>query len=221
MLEMNTITGLTTESILPQQAREAGISLTELLQTGKIKNGICPNCKNRDDLEYRVYGGISRILIVPTAPLRRITKVFCNSCQKEFNLKDLSDDIKQAVKYERSKNPIKTPIWQFTGIIILLTILAFGIYTGIEMTKLEKEYVKSPLKNDIYKTNIKGEYSTLKVYNVTKDSVYILLNKFSLDSYKGLEEINIEENYSEIKVLSKKELQKLYDENLIYEVNRE
>ena len=52
-------------------------------------------------------------------------------------------------------------------------------------------------------------------------SVYILLNKFSLDSYKGLEEINIEENYSEIKVLSKRELQKLYDENLIYEVNRE
>ena len=89
------------------------------------------------------------------------------------------------------------------------------------MTKLEKEYIKLPLKNDIYKTNIKGKYSTLKVYKVTKDSVYILLNKFSLDSYKGLEEINIEENYSEIKVLSKRELQKLYDENLIYEVNRE
>ena len=193
----------------------------ELLQTGKIKNLICPNCKNRDDLEYRDYGGISRILIVPTAPLRRITKVFCNSCQKEFKLKELSDDIKQAVKYERSKNPIKTPIWQFTGIIILLSILFFGIYTGIEMTKLEKEYIKLPLKNDIYKTNIKGKYSTLKVYKVTKDSVYILLNKFSLDSYKGLEEINIEENYSEIKVLSKRELQKLYDENLIYEVNRE
>ncbi|MBP8065923.1 MAG: D-alanine--D-alanine ligase, partial [Flavobacterium sp.] len=30
MLEMNTIPGLTTESILPQQAKEAGISLTEL-----------------------------------------------------------------------------------------------------------------------------------------------------------------------------------------------
>lgn len=30
LLEMNTVPGLTTESILPQQAREAGISLTEL-----------------------------------------------------------------------------------------------------------------------------------------------------------------------------------------------
>ncbi len=89
------------------------------------------------------------------------------------------------------------------------------------MTKLEKEYIKSPLKNDIYKTNIEGKYSTLKVYEVTKDSVYIFLNKFSLDSYKGLDEINIDKNYSDRKVLSKKELQKLYDENLIYEVNRE
>lgn len=32
MLEMNTIPGLTTESILPQQAREAGISLLELFE---------------------------------------------------------------------------------------------------------------------------------------------------------------------------------------------
>ena len=32
MLEMNTIPGLTTESILPQQAREAGISLPELFE---------------------------------------------------------------------------------------------------------------------------------------------------------------------------------------------
>lgn len=32
MLEMNTIPGLTTESILPQQAREAGISLNELFE---------------------------------------------------------------------------------------------------------------------------------------------------------------------------------------------
>ena len=30
MLEMNTIPGLTTESILPQQDKEAGISLTDL-----------------------------------------------------------------------------------------------------------------------------------------------------------------------------------------------
>ena len=33
MLEMNTIPGLTTESILPQQAREAGISLPELFES--------------------------------------------------------------------------------------------------------------------------------------------------------------------------------------------
>jgi D-alanine-D-alanine ligase len=32
MLEMNTVPGLTNESILPQQAREAGISLPELFE---------------------------------------------------------------------------------------------------------------------------------------------------------------------------------------------
>lgn len=32
MLEMNTVPGLTGESILPQQAREAGISLPQLFE---------------------------------------------------------------------------------------------------------------------------------------------------------------------------------------------
>lgn len=36
MLEMNTIPGMTTESILPQQAKEAGISLTELFDNAIV-----------------------------------------------------------------------------------------------------------------------------------------------------------------------------------------
>ena len=32
LLEMNTVPGLTTESILPQQAKEAGITLNELFE---------------------------------------------------------------------------------------------------------------------------------------------------------------------------------------------
>ena len=36
LLEVNTIPGLTKESLLPQQAREAGISLTELFDNAII-----------------------------------------------------------------------------------------------------------------------------------------------------------------------------------------
>ena len=57
----------------------------------------------------------------------------------------------------------------------------------MEMTKLEKEYIKLPLENDIYKTNIKGKYSTLKVYRLQKMVYIYIINKFSLDNTKGLE----------------------------------
>jgi hypothetical protein len=192
-----------------------------LLQTGQIKNVTCPNCKNRENLEYKIFGGVIRILLIPILPNKRITKVYCNSCQKEFKLNKLDDDIKQVIKYEKSKKPIAYPIWQFIGSVILITILSFGIYTGIEMNKLEKVYIREPKNNDIYKINIDGEYSTLKVSSVTKDSVLILLNKFTLNNYNGIDQININENYTTIKIFSKKELLKLYNENSIYEIVRD
>lgn len=197
------------------------LSEQNVIQTGKIRNAICPNCKQKDSLEYRVYGGVIRILFIPTLPNRRITKVFCTACEKEFQLKEFNDRIKQTIKYEKRKKPIKFPIWQFSGIIILISILSFGIYTGIQMNKLEKVYILEPKKNDIYKVNINGQYSTLKVSNITKDSIFVLLNQFTLNSYKGLDEINIDENYTTIKSFSRKDILTLYNENTIYEIIRE
>ncbi|GEC79183.1 hypothetical protein [Flavobacterium aquatile] len=192
----------------------------KILASGKLRNSECPNCKNKENLEFRIYGGLVRILMIPIAPTRRITKVFCTNCQKEFKLKEVNDIVKQSVKYEKTKISIKTPIWQFSGIIILLSILSFAIYTGIEMTKLEKNYIRKPERNDVYKVNIDGKHTTLKVSNVTKDSVTVLLNKYTLDNYKGIDKINLNENYTSEKTFSKKELLELFNENSIYEIQR-
>lgn len=192
----------------------------KILATGKLRNSECPNCKSKENLEYRIYGGLVRILMIPIAPTRKITKVYCANCLKEFRLKEISDTVKQSVKYEKTKVSIKTPIWQFSGILILLSVLSFAIYTGIEMTKLEKKYIIKPEQNDVYKVNIDGKHTTLKVSNVTKDSVSVLLNKYTLDNYKGVDEINVNENYTSEKTFSKKEVLELYNENSIYEIQR-
>lgn len=195
-------------------------SSNELLQIGNIKNGICPNCKNRDKLEYKIFGGVIRIIFIPIIPNRRTIKIYCNSCLKEFNVKNLDHNSKQTFKYGKNIKPIKYPLWQFSGSIILISILSFAIYTGIEMKKLEKNYIQEPKKNDVYKINSNGDYSTLKVNDITQDSILILLNKFTLNSYKGLDEININENYLTKKSFSRKEIIKMYNDNLIYEIIR-
>ncbi len=193
----------------------------KLLQTGKLNQFSCPKCKEKGNLEYRIYGGIVSFLLIPMLPKRKITKLFCNNCHIEFGLNKSSLDIKQAINYEKEKRPINTPLWHFTGFFVLISILSFATYIGIEMTKLEKIYIRKPEKNDIYKANFNGEYTTLKVENVKKDSVIVLLNKYKLSSYKGLEEINIEKNYNTPKTFSKKELLNMYYNNTIYEINRD
>jgi hypothetical protein len=197
------------------------LSEQNIIQTGKIRNTNCRNCKQKDSLEYRVYGGVIRILFIPTLPNRRITKVFCTACQNEFNLKEFNDTVLQTIRYEKSKKSVKLPLWQFSGMIILISILSFGIYTGIQMNKLEKVYIQHPKKDDIYKVNLNGQYSTLKINNITKDSIFVLLNKFTLNTYKGLNEINIDKNYTTLKSFSRKEILTMYNENTIYEIIRE
>ncbi|MDX6189747.1 hypothetical protein SGQ83_10325 [Flavobacterium sp. Fl-318] len=107
--------------------------------------------------------------------IKRTIIVECDHCKKTWKLKELPIDIKDNFKKQYKKNPVKTPLWQYTGSIILMSVLSFGIYTGIQAKKAEKNYIKSPLTGDICLVNNDGHYTTLKVKSVSKDSVGIIL----------------------------------------------
>lgn len=192
----------------------------KLLKQTILKNTTCPNCKNNGTLELNVYGGVLWLLFIPTLPLPKQNEVVCKSCHKSFSLKQVGENIKQAVKYENQKNPIKTPLWSYIGMFLLIGILGAAIYTGIEMTKIEKQYIKQPLKDDVYRVSKDGAWTTLKVYEIKNDSVIVYLNNYSLNNYSGIEKIDIEENYTKLKSFSKLELQKLYNDNIIYQIDR-
>jgi hypothetical protein len=190
------------------------------LQTGIIKNSSCPNCNHKNELNFSIYGGFVNLIIIPTAPIKKTIIIECYHCKKTYKLKELPTEIKENFKRQYKETPIKTPLWQYTGSIILTTLLSFAIYTGIQMKKAEKEYIKAPLTGDIYFVNNNGRYTTLKVKSITKDSVAIYLNDIEVSHYSGINEINVDKNYNKTEFFTKQNLKKLYDENIIYEINR-
>ena len=190
------------------------------LKTGIIENSSCPNCNTKNELIYSVYGGFVKVVIIPSFPVRKIVTVECNNCKKTYKFKDLNKQIKDNFNIEYKKDPIKSPLWQYTGSIILMTLLSFGLYTGIQAKNAEKIFIVNPKKGDVYIVNNNSIYTTLKVNKVVSDSVYVYLNDFSLNGYSGINEIDIDKNYNKIVSFSKLDLKSMYDKNIIYQIDR-
>ena len=191
------------------------------LQTGIIKDSYCPNCNHKNGLNYSIYGGFVNIVIIPTTPIKRTVVVECNNCKKTYKLKDLSTEIKKNFKNQYKKNPVKIPIWQFSGLFICAALISVAIYAGVQAKKAEKLYIQNPLAGDIYRINNDGHYTTLKVKSTTKDSINVYVNDMETNNYSGIDEINIDKNYNKIQLFSKENLKELFNENTIYQIDRD
>lgn len=109
----------------------------------------------------------------------------------------------------------------FSGLFLIAAIVFFLIYNSGETKKNEAEYLKSPKVGDIYSfKTVSGFFSTMKVFEVKKDSLYVFMNEMKTDQMTGISEIDIEKNYKEIYSFSKEQIKKMYKDDEIYEIER-
>ncbi len=125
--------------------------------------------------------------------------------------------------YEVLKNHTKKPIWQFSGLAIIVGLIVWGNISSSYNAKMEKEYLSSPLVGDIYEYKVNNErYTTLKVVRLSNDSIFISPNEYETNKVSGVYKINKEENYSdEVYSFSKEDLDTMYRKGEIYEIHRE
>ena len=191
------------------------------LKNGLLNSVLCPNCKEVSDMHYKVFGGFSRVVIVPFMPAPKVIILECDQCKKTHNLNQLPSEIKDKLKKEVNKDPIKTPIWQYSGLIISGILLSFAIYTGISETDKDKLYSQYPKIGDIYRIKNEKYFTTLKVNSVMKDSVAVFVNDLQTDRYNGIDEINVPQNYNTIIVYPRQFIRTMYNENKIYQIDRD
>jgi hypothetical protein len=191
------------------------------IKNGQIINVDCPNCETNSSMIYSVFGKYAHIYWIPLFPIKKITITECNNCKKTFEYKELPQAIQTKLDREKEKDGAKTPIWMFSGLFIIATLVAFGIYSSGETEKKEAEYLKAPKVGDIYRFESNpGFYSTMKVESILKDSLHVFINKVETNKTSGIDDIDKPENYSEIYGYSKAEIIKMYKDKEIYEINR-
>ncbi len=192
------------------------------LKNSKITAVTCPECHANTDMNFSIFGKYAHVYWIPFFPITKVQIAECNTCHKTFEKKQFSEPMLQKIKRNNENNPVKTPIWFFSGIAIVAILVCTAIYTSNQTDKNEAEYIKNPKKGDIYSLYAsKDFYTSMQVDSVLKDSVIFNSNKFETDIKTGIDKIDKPENYTAEKVIySKKELIELQKKDSIFGVER-
>ncbi len=192
------------------------------IKDGQINNVTCPNCENQTSMTYSIFGKYAHIYWIPAFPVGRENIIECNSCKQTYKVKELPEHLKQ--KFEFEKQGAKTPLWYFSGLAIIACLISFGAWSSSQNKTNNEEYIKAPQIGDVYsiEASQNGYYSSIKVTDVTQDSVYVIINDYEIDRRTKISQIDKAENYTtQIDSYSKEEIINLYDENVIYEIDRD
>jgi len=194
------------------------------IKEGQINNVVCPNCDNLTSMSYGIYGRYAHLYWIPTFPIGKKTIIECNSCKKTYNVANLPQAIK--TKFEFEKQGARTPIWYFSGVIVIVCIIGLISYSVAQDNVENSEQIANPLEGDVYRLQMDGSYySTMKVIKVTVDSVFVVYNDYETDQKSGISTIDVEKNYSEspesADSYTKEELQFYFEEGTIYDVDRD
>lgn len=192
------------------------------IKDGQINNVICPNCDTNTSMTYAIFGKYAYIYWVPLFPMGKENILECNNCHKTYNLNELSDTIK--TKFEFEKQGAGIPIWYFSGIGVIALLIGLISYNSAQNSADNELYIQEPIIGDVYSLNIEGSsfYTTMKVSEVSADSVSVIYNDYEIDQKSGIDRIDKEKNYTDaLDKYSKEELVFYFDEGFIYDIERD
>lgn len=191
------------------------------LKNGQVINVDCPNCNTNVSMLYSVFGKYAHLYLIPFFPIKKLTFAECNSCKKTFEQVELPSQIQQKLEREKEKNQIKTPIWMFSGLFIIAAIAGLIYYDSYQTDTVTATYIKNPKPGDVYLLNVENNhYTTMKVNQISKDSVTVFVNEMEIDRKADIDKIDLDKYYKNTYNISKKDMLKLYNEEKIYEIKR-
>ncbi|MEN8121221.1 MAG: hypothetical protein ABFS35_12775 [Bacteroidota bacterium] len=191
------------------------------IKSAQSRTATCPSCGTKGSLIFSVFSKHAHIFWIPLFPIGKTGAAQCQHCNYAMKANEMPDEIKR--EYNSLKSEKRAPIWQFSGLALIALLIAWGSISKAEEKKTEQDYISNPLSGDIYefKTDSKN-YSTLKVIEITKDSIIVSYNEYETTKMSGISEIDIEANYTDdLYVFSRTQIEDMYKEGTIYDVNRD
>lgn len=192
------------------------------LKDGRLSNVTCPNCDTQTSMNYSVFGKYFYIYWIPIFPIGKTNVLECNNCHRTYKLKELPEQIKQKFELEKHKG---VPIKHFAGLGIIAALVAALFYSNAVDKENEALYIENPIAGDVYSTESEdaGFYTTAKVHKVTEDSIFLVFNSYEIDGKFSTDDIDKTENYDidSMEGYTIDEIQMLYEDEIIYQIDRD
>lgn len=175
----------------------------------------CPDCRSIS-LNIKVFKEYFHVFFIPFFPNGiKTSSVSCTNCNMPIRF----DSIQK--QYE---NSTKTPIYLYSGLILIGCLILLFINTNIKTQKEKKEFVENPQLGDVYlvrkENNNSPEYYFLRICKINGDSIYTYHSNLVYNGYTyELSEDDFFVKDDELS-FSKSELRKMLDNDEINSVKR-
>lgn len=190
------------------------------LGSAPVHNISCPSCQNINTLQFSIYRKHAHIFWIPVFPVQKEVFAHCSHCKYTMTQKEMPEQIKKRAL--KAKQDSKSPIWQFSGSIIIGLLALFLMFSTSKKKDRELGYLEAPRAGDVYKYKVEaGRYTTLKVQAFQNDSVYLAPNAYETDKLSGLYRIDKDSSYlDEVYGFSRREIDSMYNSGRIYGIQR-
>ena len=185
-----------------------------------LNEAVCPHCQSQDVIDINVFGRYAHIFWIPVFPMGKTGTTSCQHCKQTLKEKEMPSEFKQAFKH--FKGSLKTPVWHFSGLIIIALFVGWSIYAGKQNQVKNDSSIANPMVGDVYEVKTNDEYySLLKVTRVGEEQISIVSNKFEVSRTSKLQLIDKEDNFQgETFEMDKDRVLELYQTGDIIDVKR-
>jgi hypothetical protein len=191
-----------------------------LVKTEPASSVVCSGCLKKGTTNINVLSQHFHVYWIPLFPIGKIGVSQCRDCNYTCEESNMPNDIR--AEYGAVKNAAKPRLWQFSGLALIAVIIVWSTFQSGNASKQRDQYVLSPAVGDVYeiKTDL-GAYSTLKVRAIQGDSLVLAPNNLQINKMTALNKIDKAENYSDTTfMIDKVQLKKMYDDQTIFDINR-
>lgn len=180
----------------------------------------CANCNNANSIEMNVFQRWAHIFWIPFFPIGKTGVSQCMHCKQVLTLKQMPEMLR--ISYSNLKSQAKTPIWTFSGLLLLAIIIVAVIITGKQKDERVKAMISALKANDVLEIKLDdGNYTLAKVSRVKGDSVFIVVNKFQTDKASGIDKLKKEAYDAQEEVLTVEALKSMNAKNQILDIERD
>ncbi|MDY7395856.1 hypothetical protein UMM65_11420 [Aureibaculum sp. 2210JD6-5] len=195
-------------------------SRSKHLKTERVSGLTCQHCQNQGSTNISIFAKYAHIYWLPFFPMGKTGVSECNHCKITLAPKDMNQRLKDS--YYKVKSDTKTPIFHYFGLGLIGAFIILMIYAVSAHKNDVKTYIENPRVGDVYDYKPNDYYSTLKVTEVTQDSIILTPNGYEIEKKSKLYKIDKSENYTgKPYAIGKNELKRMYDNKTILDIDRD